>query len=217
MTADQIPLATIVLIDPDDSQQIITDSLDVTNIPFRRSLSEMMETMSFTVPGNHWVDPSEVWRIAVEYQERVLLYGLVGNCSVTIDGGIVTTDIEAVDMTHRLSHLLVPIDSVQMARIGMTTSLTFSNMRPDEIIIALLGGLDHWETDTYIRPGAYILSTTLDDMSITFDPGTTRLEAIQKLADDNERIFCIIYSKSGSTYYADAFFGTETNLSGVDL
>lgn len=217
MTGDLKPIASVVLISPADDQQIITDSLDVTNIPFHRSMSEMMETMSFSVPGNHWVNPSEVWRIAVEYQSRVLLYGLVGNCSVSIDGGIITTHIEAVDMAHRLSHLLVPVESTQVTRIGMTSRLTFTSLRPDEILIMLLGTSSHWETDTYIRPGDHIYSTSFSDCDYTFEAGTTRLDAIQKIADDFNVIFCLIYSKSGSTYYADAFFGDISDLEAIDL
>lgn len=205
------PLATIVIISPAGSKTLLTDSLNVSNIPFRRSLSEMMETISLTIPGDHWYDPTKIWKIAVEYQSRVLLYGLVGNCTVTYEGGLVTTTIEAIDMCHRLSHLLVPIYlpvGEKFADYGMCGPCTFAGKRIDEIVTYLLGGAG-WMSETFIRPGDYIAEVPSSTYIVNFDWGTTRLEAIQKLADEYKQLFFLLYSKEGPFYYADAFFDSE--------
>jgi len=199
-TADLAPIADIVLISNTGTQQIITDSLVVPSFSFGRSSSDLTTTCSFAVKGAYDIPLSPPQSLALEYEDVVRFHGLVTNCTITWQGGIPATSIEASDMSYLLSNRLVPFLAADWAAVtGMIGPADFGTMDADDIVIALLDlvGIYH---------ASYITAVTGSPLT-SFTPGTSCLNAILQLANALGFVFFLYFTKVSGVYRTNAYFG----------
>jgi len=206
MTADITPLASVVLISNAGLQQVISDTLVIPSLNFGRSASDLITTCSFSVPGAHDIPLVPPQTLVLEYENVVRFHGVVTDCSITWQGGIANTTIEAADMSYLLSHKLVPVLLADYLphQVGMCD---FTGVSVYNIVSDMLTGTGIVAGDKVSGYSGNI------EYSQEFEPGTTRLQVIQRIADEIGYTAFLYYTKVEGVYYSSLYFGP---FSGID-
>ncbi len=202
-----LPSVSVHLINNSGSVQTISDTLVIPSLNFGRSASDLITTCSFSVPGAYDIPLVPPQTLALEYESVVRFHGVVTDCSITWQGGIANTTIEAADMSYLLSHKLVPVLPADYLphQVGMCD---FTGVSVYNIVSDMLTGTGIVAGDWVSGYGGSI------EYSQVFDPGTTRLQVLQRIADEIGYTAFLYYVKIEGVYYSYLYFDP---FSGIDI